>query len=103
MRVSILPKGALGWWSIGLAVASVAFMELAEGILGPGPDYNMTLAVILTIVCAAIAGTAFTTGLISIIKRKQGAILVFISTAIGLLFLIGGVTSVVGAMMGLPL
>ncbi len=103
MRISILPKSVFGWWSFGLCIASLFSFGLDEVILGPGPDFNMTLAVFLTIVLAAIAGAAFVTGLISITKKKQGAILVFISTAIGLIFFIGGVVSAIGAMMGLGL
>lgn len=55
----------------------------------------MALRVILMFVFAAIAGAATITGLISIIKRQQGAIFVFVSTAIGLFFLIEGVVSAV--------
>jgi hypothetical protein len=100
MRINILPKSAYGWWSVGLAIVTLAFMGLTEEILYP--DYNTTLAVILTFVLAAIGGAASATGLISIIKRRQGAILVFISTAIGLVFLITGFADAVQTMMGLP-
>jgi hypothetical protein len=48
-----------------------------------------------------IAGAASVTGLISIIKRKQGAILVFVSTALGLFILIEGVIGAVQIMMGI--
>ena len=101
MRISILPKSAYGWWSVGLAIATIAF---PFGVLEPilYPDYTSTLAVILTFVSAAIGGTASATGLISIIKRRQGAILVFISTVIGLVFLITEFTDAVQTMMGLP-
>ncbi len=102
MRISILPKSVLGWWSIGLVVASIVFMELFEAILYSGPDYTMALAVTLTFVLAAIGGAASVTGLISIIKRKQGSILVFVSTAIGLVFLITCFADAVQTMMGLP-
>jgi hypothetical protein len=105
LNISILPKSVLGWWPIGLVVATLAFMELAESIISPGEtgaNFNIPLAVALTFVLAVIAGAAFAAGLISIIKRKQGAILVFISTAIGLVFLIGGLASAVGTLMGLP-
>ena len=75
MRISILPKSSLGWWSVGLVVASVLFFALFEVILGPGPNYNMALAYALTAVVTGIAVAAFATGLISIIKRRNGLFL----------------------------
>ena len=96
MQISILPKTHLGWWSIGLCVASILFFALSQVILGPGPDYNMALANALTIVLTGIAVAAFVTGLISIIKSKERSILVFVATAIGLYSMIGGTVSLLG-------
>ena len=96
MRITILPKSVLGWWSIGLVVASIVFMELSEAILYSGPDYNMALAYTLTIVLTGTAVAAFVTGLISIIKGKDRSILVFVAMAISLYSLIGGTASLLG-------
>ena len=99
MRISILPKSVLGWLSVGLAVASIVFMELSEPMISPGEagaNYSKALGTALILVLGAIGGAASITGLISIIKRKQGAILVFISTAIGLLFLVVGIGGPLG-------
>ena len=96
MRISILPKSLLGWWSVGLVVANILFFVLSQVILGPGPDYNMALAYTLTIVATGIAVAAFVTGLISIIKSKERSILVFVAMAIGLYSLIGGTVSLLG-------
>jgi hypothetical protein len=93
MRITILPKTPLGWWSVGLVVVSVLFFVLFQVILGPGPDYNMALAYALTAVIAGIAVAAFVTGLISIIRSKEWAILVFVAMAISLYSLIGGIAS----------
>jgi undecaprenyl pyrophosphate phosphatase UppP len=102
MKISILPKSAFGWWSFGLAIATIAF---GFGVLEPiltqaAHQNNITLFAILSFVISAIGGAASATGLISIIKRRQGAILVFISTAIGLVFLITEFADAVQAMMG---
>jgi dolichyl-phosphate-mannose--protein O-mannosyl transferase len=96
MRISILPKSLLGWWSVGLVVASIVFFVLFQVILGPGPDYNMPLAYTLTIVLAVIAVAAFVTGLISIIRSKERFVFVFVAMAIGLYSLIGGTIGLLG-------
>ena len=90
MRIIILPKTSLGWWSVGLCVASILLFALFVVILGLGPDYNMPLAYTLTIIVVGMAVVAFVTGLISIIKSKERAVLVFAAMAIGLYGLIGG-------------
>ena len=97
MRISILPKSLLGWLSVGLDVAAFVFLFSCEGIISPAgaSNYPMALRVTLMFVFAAIAGAAAVIGLISIIKRKQGAIIVFVSTAIGLFLLIEGVVDAV--------
>jgi len=96
MRISILTKSVLGWWSVGLVVFNILFFVLSEVILGPGPDYNMALAYALTAVVAGIAVAAFVTGIISIMRRKERAILVFVAMAISLYSLIGGTASLLG-------
>ena len=56
----------------------------------------MALNNTLNVVVIGIAAAAFVTGVISIAKRKQGAILVFVSTAIGLVVMMGGIGSLLG-------
>ena len=94
MRINILPKNALGWWSVGLCVAiflsSWVIVEIWQKYS------NVALNNILNVVVIGIAATAFVTGVISIAKRKQGAILVFVSTAIGLVVMMGGIGSLLG-------
>ena len=96
MRITILPKSSLGWRSVGLCLASILFFALFVVILGPGPDYNMALANALTAVDAAIAVAAFVTGLLSIMKRTERSILVFVAMAISLYSLIGGIAALAG-------
>jgi hypothetical protein len=96
MRILTLPKTLLGWWSVGLCVASIILFALFEVILGPGPDYNMALAYALTAVVAGIAAAAFITGFISATRRNERSILVFIAMAIGLYSLIGGILALIG-------
>ncbi len=96
MRISILPKAALSWWSVGLVLASLLLFVVSQAILGLGPDFNMPLAYGLTAVLAAIAVAAFVTGLISVIRRKERSIIVFLAMAISLYSLIGGTVAVLG-------
>ncbi len=100
--ITILPKSSLGWWSIGLVLASLVFAFASEDIISPAgiPKYGMALRTALTFVPGVIAGAGFVTGLISIIKKKQGAILVFVSAAGGLVVMIGFVIAAVQGMMG---
>jgi hypothetical protein len=96
MKITILPKSHLGWWSVGLVVVSILLFATFEVILGPGPDYNMGLAYALTAALAGIAVAAFVTGLISIVKNNERSILVFIAMAISLYSLIGGIVALLG-------
>ena len=96
MRICIRPKSTLGRWSIGLAIAVITLFVLAQGILGSGPDYDMSLAVTLTTILIGIAIAAFVTGLVGIIKSKERSIFVFVTTAIGLYTMIGGSASLLG-------
>ena len=94
MRINILPKNALGWWSVGLATATFLSSWVIVEIWQKYS--NVALNNILNVVVIGIAATAFVTGVISIAKRKQGAILVFVSTAIGLVVMMGGIGSLLG-------
>ncbi len=96
MQFSILPRSFSGWWTLGLCIAGIIFFALFAAILGPGPDYNMTLAYILTVALAAISIAAFITGLLGIINKKERSVLVFVAMAVSLYSLVGGVTSLLG-------
>jgi len=87
IHISVLPKTSLGRWSVGLAIAFILFFLLPVGLTGfemPDPESNLVLAVILTIVVAGISGAAFVTGLISMIKKRERSVLVFVGMVITL-------------------
>lgn len=90
MKVDLLPKTILGKWSVGLIVIFFLLFVLfnllvASGQRGPG--FNPWLA--FTIIPAGISGiSAFFTGIIGIIKKKERSLLVFLSVALGLFVLI---------------
>jgi len=92
MEVTILPKTPLGKWSIGLVIACILFFALCQVLIPfepSDPRFNPVLALAVEIINAVIAGAAFVTGLISMIKNKERSVFVFVSTAIGLWFLLG--------------
>jgi hypothetical protein len=93
MKILILPKTALGKWSIGLAISFIVFFALVSVLGATGQEggetffSNLFLA-IPGLIAAVSAFAAFLTGLIDIIFMKERALLVFVSTAIGLLLIL---------------
>ena len=99
MRISILPKTTLGRWSVVLAAAFVLLFVLLQifytsvhrnPVTNPGSPSPFIL---IGVVAEYISGIAsFVTGLISLIKRNERAVLVFLVVILGLfalLFLLG--------------
>ena len=89
--ISVLPKTSLGKWSVGLAIAFVLFFYLMVVLTDSNPfGFNPVLTVVLKIIFAGMPGAVLVTGLASMIRRKERSVLVFVSMAVGLWFLIGG-------------
>ena len=99
MHISVLPKTSLGRWSVGLAIAFILFLvllfEVLTGFNPFAPGFNPVLAVVLKIVLVGISGAAFVTGLISMIKKRERSVLVFVGMAIALWL---GLIAVVGSL-----
>lgn len=106
----ITPKTSLGWWSIGLIIATpilfligTSFMSsLYETIPAGGTvldDIYARPAMALTILAGVLCGVlAFITGSLTIFQKKEKTILVYIATLLGALvtiFLLGEVISVI--------
>ena len=80
---NFLPKTVLGKWSVGLI--AVFFLSLAVfHFCLRGSDAEKLIALGIT---AAAAGGAFFTGIIGVIKSKEGAFLVLLSTVAGFIVL----------------
>ena len=100
VRISILPKIKLGWWSLGLAAAmlvlffiGMSFTHLLYKSVPAGgtilKDIAVRPALALTMLAGMVSGiSAFVTGLIAIIRQKERAILVYVATLIGALLII---------------
>jgi hypothetical protein len=99
-----MSKTTLGKWSIGLIVAMVLLFILGSSFTNsiyksiPAgrtilADIIARPALALTMLAGMVAGiSAFITGLLAIIRQKERALLVYISSSIGallVLFLVG--------------
>ena len=104
VRIRILPKTKLGWWSLGLAAAmpvlffiGMSFTNLLYKSVPAGgtilKDIVLRPALALTMLAGMVSGiSAFIIGLIAIIRQKERALLVYSATIIGallVLFLLG--------------
>ena len=106
--MSILPKSILGKWSLGLIVAMPVLFLIGKSFMGwlyPSVSAGQTIladiaarpVMALTMLAGMAAGiSAFITGLLAILRQKENALLVYLSTIIGALliaFLAGEVIS----------
>ena len=100
----IIPNTTLGKWSVGLIVAMPILFRIGtsftDSLYESVPagrtipaDIAARPALALTMLAGMVTGiSAFITGLLAIIKQRENALLVYISTVIGallILFLIG--------------
>jgi hypothetical protein len=104
----IMPRTALGKWSVGLILAmpvlfvigklfmSSLYESVPSGETIPA-DIVARPALALSMLAGMAAGvSAFVAGLLAIVRRKENALLVYVSTVIGalvLLFLAGEIAS----------
>jgi hypothetical protein len=96
----ITPKTTLGKWSVGLIVAMpIQFIigssftnSLYKSVPAGGTilaDIAARPALALTMLAGMVAGIlAFIVGLLAIVRRKENALLVYVSTVIGALFML---------------
>lgn len=104
----IIPNTTLGKWSVVLVVVMpILFIigttwvaSLYESVLAGGTlwaDFVARPALMLTMLAGVAAGIcAFITGLLAVIRKKEKALLVYLSTLIGALliyFLVGMIIS----------
>jgi hypothetical protein len=100
VRISILPKTKLGWWSLGLAAAMpILFLVgmtctnlLYKSVPAGGTilkDIIVRPALALTMLAGMASGiSAFVIGLITIIRQRERALLVYGAALIGALLII---------------
>jgi cytochrome bd-type quinol oxidase subunit 2 len=89
VRVAFIPKTSLGKWSVRLILiffVSLATFSLlvASGQRGGETFFSNQLLTFPILTAGATGVAAFFSGIISILKQKERAILVFVAAAIGL-------------------
>lgn len=96
----VTPKTILGKWSVGLIVAmpilfiiGTSFTDTLYRSVPAGrtilADIAARPALALTMLAGMAAGiSAFMTGLVAIIRQKENALLVYVSTVFGALFVL---------------
>ena len=100
MRVSYKPSAVLGAWSVRLIAFAFAFFILFAALVALGQRGGETFFsnLVLTIpmlIAAVLAVCAFITGILSIIRNRERAVFVLISTTIGLFVLIFGLAEII--------
>jgi len=93
MKVNLIPKTCLGKWSVGLIIAFFFLLGffrvlVAFGQRGGATFFSNLILAIPAILMGTSGVLAFFVGIISFLKSKERAILVFITTLIGLFVLI---------------
>lgn len=92
-KINTMPKTSLGKWSVRLIIIFLSLLLIFRLLVVAGQrggatffsNLWLTIPALLMVITGA---SAFFTGIISIIKNKERAILVYLTTAIGLLILI---------------
>ena len=99
MKFNFLPQSCFGKWSVGLIVAmpvffyiGMSFVDFYESVpAGKTIPHDIVVrpGVALPMLAGFISGiAAFFVGIISITRKKDHSVLVFLSTAIGFLVLL---------------
>ena len=93
MRVHFKPKTNLGKWSAWLIVAFAVSMTsfgilVASGQRGGDTFFSNPILTIPVLIAATSGIAAFITGIISIVRRKERSISVYVAVAFGLITLV---------------
>ena len=93
-RITVLPKSVPGKWSLGLIVlffllyGLFMFLVMVLGQRGGDTFFSNLFLAVPGLLMAASGIAAFFTGIFGVVKRRERAILVFVSTAIGFFILL---------------
>ncbi len=93
MQVHFKPRTRLGKWSAWLIVAFAALLGAFQALVASGQrggdTFFSNILLAIPMILAATSGIgAFITGLISIVRRKERSIAVFLAVTFGLVVLV---------------
>jgi len=94
--VNFLPKTVLGKWSVALMVIFFLLVAVFHFCLRSS-DAEKLIALSITVVAAV---GAFVTGIVGVVKSKEGAFPVLLSTVTGFIVLMFVLPSIVGSVVG---
>ncbi len=100
MRISYKPSTVLGKWSVRLIAVSILFFIVLSSFIASGQRggdtffSNLSLAIPM-LVAAIFAVCAFFTGILSVIRNRERAVFVFVSTVLGFFVLFWGFAEIV--------
>ena len=94
--MSLLPKTIPGWWSLGLAIFYILFYMFSVWFMGNEQEYSILYSVLITVTGAIISAAAAITGILSVLQKTERAVLVYLSTVIGIYCLVGCIVSLTG-------
>jgi hypothetical protein len=93
MKIHFIPRTSLGKWTTWLIIVTILLFITFQVLVASGQrgadTFFSNLALSVPMLIAGISGiSAFFTGIIGIIKSKDGSVLVFVSTVLGFLILL---------------
>ena len=100
MRINYRPNTALGTWSVRLIVGSLFFFIVFFSIIASGQEggdtffSNLSLAIPM-LTAAILAMFAFLTGILGMLRNRERAVFVLISTTIGFFVIIFGLSEII--------
>jgi hypothetical protein len=103
--INFLPKTVLGKWSVGLIVTFFLLLAVLKVFLISGQWASDAVKLLAGSITAVAAVGAFFTGIIGVVKSKEGAFLVLLSIVTGfivLMFLLPGIVGWVVGFFGGP-
>ena len=100
MRIIYKPITSLGQWSARLIVGFLLFLALFFGLVASGQRggdtfFSNPILTIPMLIAVVLAICAFFTGISSIIKDRERAIFVWISTILGFFVLLFGLAEII--------
>ncbi len=100
MRVTYKPSAVLGAWSVRLIAFALAFFILfavlvALGQRGGETFFSNLVLAIPMLIAAVLAVCAFFTGILGILRNRERAVFVLISTGLGFFVLFWGFAEIV--------